>query len=68
MADRFQVRYQGRVVMRRGLLREHAEREAETLAKGLRHSTDHLEVVKDKGFEREDNESYRRYRQGDGQA
>lgn len=65
MADRYLIVHQGRIVMRRGLKRHEAEREAEMLAtKALKRSDDHVEIKKDTGFERQDNEIYRTYRKG----
>ena len=65
MSDRYCVVYQGKIVQRRGLPREQAEREADVLAKqSLKQSTDYVEVIKDTGFEREDNAIYRRYKRG----
>ena len=63
MADRYVVVYQGRIVQRRGLPRDQAEREAEYLARtSLKDKSDHVEIKKDDRFEREDNAIYRRYK------
>ena len=68
MADRFIVVHQGRVVMKRGLKRREAEAEAQYLATtGLKRGDDHVEIKKDTGFEKQDNDVYRRYKSGDGQ-
>lgn len=65
MADRYMVVYQGRIVQRRGLPKAQAEQQAEHLATvGLKKSTDHIEIKKDTRFEREDNEIYRRLKNG----
>ena len=65
MADRYLVVFQGKIVQRRGLPRDQAEREAETLATtSLKNASDHVEIKKDERFEREDNEMYRRYKRG----
>lgn len=65
MADRYLVIHQGRLVMRRGLTRRAAEREAEALAKkALAQGTDYVEIKKDEGYTQQDNEIYRRYKAG----
>ena len=65
MADRYIVTHQGRLVMKRGLSKQAAEREAEALSKrGLAQGTDYVDIKKDEGFVQQDNEIYRRYKRG----
>ena len=65
MADRYLVVHQGRLVMRRGLKRREAEQMAETLARqALNQREDHVEIKKDEGFVKQDNDAYRTYKAG----